>query len=105
MKKTLIATRSLVALSLVVLTFGSAARDLDQDEALSLRRDGLILPLERLMQSALERYPGAVLLEVELEEEDDVLMYEVELVTTQGIVRELELDANSGQILKDEVED
>jgi uncharacterized membrane protein YkoI len=96
--------RTLLALLLVAPTF-SSARDLNQDEALRLRREGLILPLDQLMQAAMQRYPGAVLLEVELEEEDGVLVYEVELVTQQGVVRELELHAGTGEVLKDEVDD
>ncbi|WP_236715524.1 PepSY domain-containing protein [Pseudomonas sp. BMS12] len=90
---------------LLVLTLGAQARDLDQDEALRLRREGVILPLEQLLQAAMQRYPGAALLEAELEEEDDVLVYEVELLTSEGSVRELELDAQTGRILKDELED
>ena len=81
------------------------ARDLDQDEALTLRRDGVILPLEQLLQAALGRYPGARLLEAELEEDDDVYVYEVELLTTEGVVREIKLDAASGTLLKDEEDD
>ncbi|MBN0864542.1 PepSY domain-containing protein, partial [Pseudomonas aeruginosa] len=53
----------------------------------------------------LGRYAGARLLEVELEEEDDVYVYEVELLTRDGVVRELELDARNGRILKDEEDD
>ena len=34
-----------------------------------------------------------------------MLVYEVELLTADGTVRELELDARDGRILKDEVED
>ena len=61
----------LVTLPLVLLLAATPAvsRDLDQDEALRLRREGLILPLETLIQRAMERYPGARLLEAELEEE------------------------------------
>ena len=81
------------------------ARDLDQDEALALRRDGVILPLEQLLQAALGRYPGARLLEAELEEDDDVYVYEVELLTGEGVVREIKLDAASGTLLKDEEDD
>lgn len=95
----------IVVLVLGVLALEAQARDLDQDEALRLRREGVIMPLEQLMQPALGRYPGATLLEAELEEEDDVFVYEVELLTSDGIVRELELDARDGRILKDEVED
>lgn len=96
---------ALCAACLLVLTGTISARDFDQDEALRLRRDGVILPLDQLMRPAYERYPGATLLEAELEEEDGVLVYEVELLTTEGIVRELDLDARDGRILKDEVDD
>lgn len=81
------------------------ARDLDQDEALRLRQEGVIQPLQQLLQQALQRYPGARLLEAELEEEDDQYVYEVELLTEGGQVRELELDAVSGRVLKDEEDD
>ena len=90
----------IVALVLAVISLEAMARDLDQDEVLRLRQDGVIQPLESLMQEALGRYPGARLLEVELEEEDDVYVYEVELLTRDGVVRELELDARNGRILK-----
>lgn len=97
--------RSVLAGLLLTLAFSSSARDLNQDEALRLRSEGLIMPLEQLLHKALQRHPGAVLLEVELEEEDGVLVYEVELVTKQGIVREVELQASTGEVLKDEAED
>lgn len=99
------ALRPLLVGLLLSIAFSSSARDLNQDEALRLRREGLILPLEQLMQVALQRYPGAVLLEVELEEEHGVLVYEVELVTAEGVVCELELHAATAELLKDEVED
>lgn len=95
-----------LAAALTLLLVGAAqARDLDQDEALRLRQDGVIQPLQQLMQPILQRYPGARLLEVELEEDDDRYVYEVELLTTSGQVRELELDAASGRLLKDEEDD
>lgn len=97
--------RTLPALLLVALACAASARDLGHDEALRLRREGVILPLEHLMRPAMQRYPGATLLEAELEEEDEVFVYEVELLTEQGTVRELELDARDGRILTDEVDD
>ncbi len=96
---------ALCGLLLLALNGSASARDLDQDEALRLRQAGHILPLEQLLGLALQHYPGATLLEAELEEEDDILVYEVELLTPQGVVRELELDARDGRILKDEVDD
>ncbi|VVP76343.1 hypothetical protein PS914_01766 [Pseudomonas fluorescens] len=92
---------SRLALALLVFCSMAMARDLDQDEALRLRQQGVILPLEQLLRQALDRYPGAKLLEAELEEKHDVYIYEVELLTTDGVVRELDIDASTGQLLKD----
>lgn len=89
-------------LALLLATTPVASRDLDQDEALRLRRDGLILPLETLLKQALARHPGASLLEAELEEDDGRYIYEIELLTPDGVAREIELDARDGRLLKDE---
>ena len=78
------------------------ARDLNQDEALSLRQRGIILPLEQFIERALGLYPGARLLEAELEEKDNAYVYEFELLTLQGVVRELKFDARDSRLLKDE---
>ena len=94
-------TRGRMALALLAFCSVVMARDLDQDEALRLRQQGVILPLEQLLQQALDLYPGAKLLEAELEEKHDVYVYEVELLTAEGVVRELDLDATTGQLLKD----
>ena len=89
---------------LVLLAFCSnlSARDLNQDEALALRQQGVILPLEQLLQQAMARYPGSRLLEAELEKKHGQYAYEVELVTTEGVVREIKLDATTGALIKDE---
>jgi len=89
-------------LALLLAATPAASRDLDQDEALQLRREGLILPLESLLRQAMQRYPGARLLEAELEEDDGLYIYEIELLTADGVARELELDARDGRLLKDE---
>lgn len=96
------ATLFIFPLALLLAATPAASRDLDQDEALRLRREGLILPLESLLRKAMERHPGARLLEAELEEEDGVYVYEIELLTADGVARELELDARDGRLLKDE---
>ncbi|AZC19620.1 MULTISPECIES: PepSY domain-containing protein [Pseudomonas] len=96
---------SRLALALLLFCSLAVARDLDQDEALRLRQRGVILPLEQLLQQAMDRYPGAKLLEAELEEKHDVYIYEVELLTVDGVVRELDLEAATGRLLKDEEDD
>ena len=94
-------------LALMLFTFCSLvmARDLDQDEALNLRQKGVILPLQQLIQTALNRYPGSKMLEAELEDKHGIYIYEIELLTPSGIVRELEFNASNGQLLKDKVDD
>ncbi|MFJ5296630.1 PepSY domain-containing protein [Pseudomonas sp. NPDC088368] len=82
-----------------------AARDLDQDEALALRQKGVILPLEQFIEQALGRYPGSKLLEAELEEKHDVLVYEIELLTSDHVVRELKFDARDSRLLEDKEDD
>ena len=98
--------KSLTRVLLFLVFTGSVnARDLSQDEALRLRAQGRIIPLEQLLSLVETRHPDASLLEVELEEDDDIYIYEVELATHDGVVRELEIDASTGKILKDEEED
>lgn len=95
-----LATLTLLAFCSVV-----AARDLDQDEALRLRQKGVILPLEQLLQQAMDRHPGAKLLEAGLDEKHGVYIYEVELLTADGVVRELDLEAATGRLIKDKDDD
>lgn len=97
--------RCCVALLLCTFSCLAISRDLGQDEALRLREKGAILPLEQLLQKAFQHHPGAKLLEIELEEDDDIYVYEVELLTQGGVVRELKLNAADGRLLKDEVDD
>lgn len=94
-----------VALFLVLFCSGLGARDLGQDEALKLRQQGVILPLEQLIGQALGRYPGSKLLEADLEEKHGVYIYEIELLTVEGVVRELKFDARDSRLLKDKEDD
>ncbi|MFJ7111433.1 MULTISPECIES: PepSY domain-containing protein [unclassified Pseudomonas] len=97
--------RTLTALftaSIIGMTASIAhARDLGPDEALRLRDAGTIVSFEKLNATALTKHPGATITETELEEEYGKYIYQVELRDPQGIEWDLELDAVSGQILKD----
>lgn len=97
--------RYLLPLTLALCAGASAARDIGPDEALQLRRSGELQALESLLERVRQRHPGARLLEAELEESGGVLVYELDVLTGSGQVRELTLDARSGQFLKDEEED
>lgn len=83
----------------------AVARDLSHNEVLFLREKGEILPLDTLVQEAQRRYPHARLLEAEVERKDGRFHYEIELLTREGHVRELEFDARSGQLLRDKEDD
>lgn len=94
---------AMAALSLAWAT-SALALDVNQDEALRLRQSGEILSFQAILRQADEHHPGARLLEAELEDDDGELIYEIELLTRDGVVRELEIDARSGRLLEDEVD-
>ncbi|MFV3307758.1 PepSY domain-containing protein [Pseudomonas sp. NY15181] len=96
---------ALLAIALALSAGVAQAHDLSQDEALRLSREGVIRPFEEILPIAQRLYPGSRLLEAELEKEHDTYIYEVELLTAEGVVRELDLDARDGRILKDKEDD
>lgn len=80
------------------------AHDIDQDEALRLAEQGRILPLHALIEDALARYPGRFLA-AELERDDGRYIYELELVTRDRRVVELEYDAVTGRLLDVDIDE
>ena len=88
--------------SLIAMTANFAhARDLGPDEALRLRDAGTIVSFEKLNATALAKHPGSTVTETELEEEYGKYIYQIELRDPQGVDWDMELDAVSGQVLKD----
>lgn len=57
------------------------------------------ISIEDAMSIATEQIPGEVV-KVGLDTENGVLIYEVEIVNAQGIKYEVEIDAQTGSILK-----
>ncbi|MFQ5509044.1 MAG: PepSY domain-containing protein [Leptospirillia bacterium] len=72
---------------------------LDHERARALVEAGEILSLEEILKKLFTRYEGN-LLETELEEEDGVIVYEIELLRSDGQVVELFFDARSGELIK-----
>jgi len=93
-----------LAWALVLIPLSVSAHDLSQDEALALTEQGHIVPLQVLVDDALERFPGR-LLEAELELDDGIYIYEIEVVTRTRRVMELEYDATTGELLDVEEDD
>ncbi|KAA5840569.1 peptidase [Pseudomonas chlororaphis] len=93
---------ALFTATLICMTASLAhARDLGPDEALRLRDAGTIVSFEKLNATALAKHPGATITETELEEEYGKYIYQIEMRDPQGVEWDLELDAVSGQVLKD----
>lgn len=59
---------------------------------------GEILTLAEVLGRLQASHPGRVV-EVELEREDDMLIYEIELVTRDGRLVQIEIDAATGRIV------
>ena len=63
------------------------------------------IDLQAAERIALEHFPGAQVESVERDTENGVAVIEVELTTSDGVERELVLDARDGRVISDEVDD
>jgi uncharacterized membrane protein YkoI len=71
----------------------------DHDRARAALQAGEILPLATVLQRVAAEHPGQVL-EVELERDGGVWLYEIKLLQTGGGLLKLEVDAASARVLK-----
>ena len=78
--------------------------DDDHNKAKYLLDSGKIISLQSLLSDVQKKFPGRIL-EVELENKGQMLLYEVELLTPDGQILELIFDASSGRHLFTEVDD
>ncbi|PIS18556.1 MAG: hypothetical protein COW19_10310 [Zetaproteobacteria bacterium CG12_big_fil_rev_8_21_14_0_65_55_1124] len=98
----LAASFALFALALTLAPQSSLADDMDRVR--ELRSTSSIMPLSQLLQEVEKQYPGT-LLEVELEEEKGRVIYEMELLGEDRVVRTLKVNARNGKILSVDRED
>ncbi len=96
--------RALLVLLIVLNPLQSALADDDYIEARSLLESGEILPLEVILKNVRQAFPGKIL-EVELEKEDSEIVYEMEILGNDGVIREVYIDARSGEILSAKEDD
>lgn len=76
----------------------------DHLEARRLVESGEVLSLQSILDKYRVDYPGRVI-EVELENKRDQIIYEIEIVDDSGEVRELHINARNGELLQDKRED
>ncbi len=75
-----------------------ATADNDYIEARRLLDSGEILSLEVILKNVKQIFPGKVL-EVELEKEDEQIVYEIEILGGNGVIKEIYIDAKTGKLL------
>ena len=75
--------------------------DMDIEQIRELVEQKKILPLEQVVEVVAAERKGRAI-EVELESDHGVLVYEIEWLDEQGQVWEFEIDASSGRILEQE---
>jgi uncharacterized membrane protein YkoI len=67
--------------------------------ARGLKDSGQIVPLSRITERARRQFGGRVL-EADLKERGGRYVYQIELLDAQGVVHQLEYDAQSGERLR-----
>lgn len=71
----------------------------DHDRARAALQAGEVLPLQKVLEKVQRLYPGE-LLEVELEREDGLWVYELKILQAGGRRMRLEVDARTGEVLR-----
>ena len=74
------------------------------DSVRRLRQQGVVLPLQTILERARRHRSGRVL-DTQLEREHDRYIYAIQLVDHGGRVWEMKLDASSGELLEDHPEE
>lgn len=90
---------ALVVTALLLIMSAAVQADDDHLDASRLVEAGEILPLEIILQKVRQLRPGKVI-EVELESDHNLKIYEIELLGPDGIVLKLELNASTGELIK-----
>lgn len=98
--KTLTALFATAALALSANV--ALAKDLQPDELIKLVQSNQIQSLEKLKETALAKHPGSTVTDSEVENEYGRYIYKVELRDAQNVEWDVDLDAKTGEVLKDE---
>jgi len=96
--KTLTALLATAALALSANV--ALAKDVQPDEVVKLVQSQQIQSLDALKQKALAQHPGATVKDSELENEYGRYIYKVELRDSKNVEWDVDMDAKTGEILK-----
>jgi len=76
----------------------------DHNQALQAMESGQIKPLTDILEIVSKKVPGRVI-EVELDRKHSEWVYKVKLIENGGLVRKLKVDANTGEIVRNKIDD
>jgi uncharacterized membrane protein YkoI len=96
--KTLNALFAAVALTAAA---GVAQADVRPDQIPGLLKSGAVMDFEKLNKLALDKHPGFTIHDTELDKNYDRYVYQVELRDAKGVEWDVDLDAKTGEVLKD----
>lgn len=89
----------MLVLALVSGVVGMAVADSgDHERARRAVEAGEVLPLRDVLARVEVDYPGQVM-ELELERDDGLWLYEIKILQSGGVLIELEVDARDGRVL------
>lgn len=90
----------------LTLTAGLAqAKDVPVDQIPQLVKDGKIKPLEELNQVIMKLHPGATITDSELDNHFNGYEYEVELRDAKNVEWDVDVNAATGEVLKNKQDD
>lgn len=93
--------RTLLLVLGLMLACGAQAHHLDHNQAWKMRQQGEILPAHQLFDKATTSYPNARLLEMKLKRKHDRYLYKLQLLLSNGQVKKLYYDAQSGELVRE----
>jgi uncharacterized membrane protein YkoI len=99
MKMTLLLTSAAFALAAASPVL---AKDVPKGDIDGLVKDGKIQSLKQLDEIALAKHPGAKIEDGELELHKRGYVYEVEVVNDKGDEWDMDIDAKTGKVIRDE---
>lgn len=98
--------RKLVMLALSVpVAFTVFAADVPLGEGVRLQEKGIIKSFEQVQAQVLELHPDAIIDETELHNVMGRFVYSVEIINKQNVEWEVDIDAVSGEIIKNQIDD
>jgi uncharacterized membrane protein YkoI len=80
---------------------GVAHAGIGPDEIVRLHKSGAVMDFEALNKTAQAKHPGATLKSTSLKNSYGRYIYKTELKDAQGVEWDVDLDAKTGEVLKD----